>query len=238
MSKNVTQFNRRGFLKGSVAAGAAAMAPMIIPSSALGQGGAVAPSERIVVGGIGIGNRGTYDLGCFLEQKDVQFVAVCDVKEKRRVAVKKKVDEHHGNQNCAMYRDFRELLGPQRYRRGADRHRTELALHGRHQRGPRRQGHVLREAVHEEHLAKPAAGRDDAPHGPRLPSRHAAAELAPLRVRLRAGSHRKARQAQEGLRPPGGDDAHDQRLAPRGEGPADREGRLEHVPRTRRLASV
>ncbi|HEX4072841.1 MAG TPA: Gfo/Idh/MocA family oxidoreductase [Planctomycetaceae bacterium] len=110
MSKNVTQFNRRGFLKGSVAAGAAAMAPMIIPSSALGKGGAVAPSERVVVGGIGIGNRGTYDLGCFLQQKDVQFVAVCDVKEKRRLAVKKKVDEHHGNTNCAMYRDFRELL--------------------------------------------------------------------------------------------------------------------------------
>ena len=50
----------------------------------LGLDGAVAPSERIVVGGIGIGNRGTYDLGCFLEQKDVQFAAVCDVKEARR----------------------------------------------------------------------------------------------------------------------------------------------------------
>ena len=43
----------------------------------------------LVVGGIGIGNRGTYDLGCFLEQKDVQFVAVCDIKEARRTAVKK-----------------------------------------------------------------------------------------------------------------------------------------------------
>ena len=45
------------------------------------------------MGGIGIGNRGTYDLGCFLEQKDVQFVAVCDIKEARRTGVKKKVDE-------------------------------------------------------------------------------------------------------------------------------------------------
>ena len=75
------------FFEGALSAGAAAvMAPTIIPSSALGLDGAVAPSERIVVGGIGIGNRGTYDLGCFLEQKDVQFVAVCDVKETRRVA--------------------------------------------------------------------------------------------------------------------------------------------------------
>jgi predicted dehydrogenase len=86
------------------------MAPQIIPSSALGLDGAVAPSERIVIGGIGIGNRGTYDLGCFLEQKDVQFAAVCDVKESRRMAVKKLVDEKYGNQNCAMIRDFRELL--------------------------------------------------------------------------------------------------------------------------------
>ena len=62
------------------------------------------------MGGIGIGNRGTYDLGCFLEQKDVQFVAVCDVKKARRDAVKKIADKHHGNNDCAQYRDFRELL--------------------------------------------------------------------------------------------------------------------------------
>ena len=111
MSKKATRLHRRRFLKTALSAGGAAvMAPTIIPSSALGLDGAVAPSERIVVGGIGIGNRGTYDLGCFLEQKDVQFVAVCDVKEARRDAVKKMVDEKYGNQNCDTYRDFRELL--------------------------------------------------------------------------------------------------------------------------------
>jgi len=102
---------RRQFLKSALsAAGAAVAAPMIIPSSALGRDGTVAPSERVVVGGIGIGNRGTYDLGCFLEMDDVQFVGVADVKESRRTAIKKKVDEHHDNDNCEMYRDFRELL--------------------------------------------------------------------------------------------------------------------------------
>ena len=111
MSKTETQLHRRRFLRTTLsAAGAAAMAPTIIPSSALGLDGAVPPSERIVVGGIGIGRRGTYDLGCFLEQPDVQFVAVCDVKEARRVAVKKIADNKYGNQNCATYRDFRELL--------------------------------------------------------------------------------------------------------------------------------
>ncbi len=111
MSKQASMFSRRQFIRTTLAAaGAASVAPMIIPSSALGRDGAVAPSERVVIGGIGIGNRGTYDLGCFLEQKDVQFVAVCDVKEARRVAVKKIADEKYGNENCSMHRDFREVL--------------------------------------------------------------------------------------------------------------------------------
>ncbi len=111
MSKQGTQLPRRQFLKKALSAtGAAVLAPMIIPSSVLGLDGATAPSERVVVGGIGIGNRGTYDLGCFLEQKDVQFVAVCDVKEKRRTAVKKMADEKYGNESCETYRDYREVL--------------------------------------------------------------------------------------------------------------------------------
>ncbi len=110
-TRKENRVHRRKFLGTTMAAtGAAVLAPTIIPSSALGRDGAVAPSERIVVGGIGIGNRGTYDLGCFLEQKDVQFAAVCDIKEARRIAVKKIVDDKYGNQNCAMIRDFRELL--------------------------------------------------------------------------------------------------------------------------------
>jgi hypothetical protein len=110
MSKQVTKLHRRGFLQTAGSAAATALAPMIIPASALGKNGAVPPSERIVMGGIGIGNRGTYDLGCFLEQKDAQFVAVCDVKEVRRIAAKKRIDERNGNQDCVMIRDFRELL--------------------------------------------------------------------------------------------------------------------------------
>jgi hypothetical protein len=104
---------RRGFLKRSLAAGAAAAAPMIVPSSALGLDGAVPPSERIVVGGIGIGRRGTYDLGCFMEQPDVQFVAVCDIKEAQRQAIKKIAEGKYGEGSCDMYRDYRDLLDRQ-----------------------------------------------------------------------------------------------------------------------------
>ncbi|RIK78881.1 MAG: gfo/Idh/MocA family oxidoreductase [Planctomycetota bacterium] len=110
MASRPTGVPRRRFLKTALSAGAAAAAPQIIPSSALGRDGAVPPSERVTLGGIGIGNRGTYDLGCFLQQKDVQCLAICDVKQARRDAAKKIVDEHHGNSECRTYRDFRELL--------------------------------------------------------------------------------------------------------------------------------
>jgi predicted dehydrogenase len=110
MSKLPSRADRRRFLKSTLGAGAALMAPTIIPSSALGKDGAAPPSERITVGGIGIGRRGSYDLSCFLPQPDVQFVAVCDIKAKQRAAVKNIADKHYGNQDCATYRDFRELL--------------------------------------------------------------------------------------------------------------------------------
>ncbi|MBX3421120.1 MAG: Gfo/Idh/MocA family oxidoreductase [Pirellulaceae bacterium] len=102
--------DRRRFLKTAAATGAAVALPTIIPASALGRDGAVPPSERIIVGGIGIGNRGAYDLGCFMEQSDVQFAAVCDIKESRRQTIKKLVDDKYGTQACTMHRDFRELL--------------------------------------------------------------------------------------------------------------------------------
>ena len=112
MSSPVTpgRTSRRGFLRTTAAASTAVALPTIIPSSALGLDGAVPPSERIVVGGIGIGNRGQYDLGCFLEQPDVRFAAVCDVKEARRQAVKKIVDDRYGTTECGTHKDFRELL--------------------------------------------------------------------------------------------------------------------------------
>ena len=101
---------RRTFLKAAAKAGTALAFPSIIPASALGRDGAVAPSERIVLGAIGIGNRGSYVLSCFLEEEDVQFVAICDVKAARRKAVKQMADSKYGNQDCATYRDLRELL--------------------------------------------------------------------------------------------------------------------------------
>ena len=105
-----TELSRRKFLKKTTKAGALLAIPTIIPASALGKNGNVPPSERVVLGGIGIGNRGGYVLGCFLAEEDVQFVAVCDVKAARRKSVKARADSKYGNKDCATYRDFRDLL--------------------------------------------------------------------------------------------------------------------------------
>lgn len=103
--------NRRDFLRKSAAVAAGAVAfPAIIPASAFGADGTVAPSNRIVLGCIGVGSQGTGNMGGFLKRKEVQVVAVCDVDRNHRLNAKKKVDEFYENQDCADYNDFREIL--------------------------------------------------------------------------------------------------------------------------------
>ena len=108
MSQKRIRFNRRRLLK--AAGGAVLLAPSIVPSSVLGKDGAVAPSERIVLGALGIGGRGTGDLRCFMDNPDVQFVAICDIRKIRRDAVKEMADTHYGNQDCDTYRNMHEIL--------------------------------------------------------------------------------------------------------------------------------
>ena len=98
---------RREFLK---LAAASVAAPCVITSAALGGEGRAPASERIVMGGIGIGSQGGGDMGAFLGRGDVQYVAVCDVRSGVREAAKNRVDQRYGNKDCKAYNDFRELL--------------------------------------------------------------------------------------------------------------------------------
>ena len=66
---------RRSFL---AAAGAALAGPYIVPSSVFG---AAAPSNRIHLGCIGVGNQGSQVMQGFLQNDDVRVVAVCDVNQ-------------------------------------------------------------------------------------------------------------------------------------------------------------
>jgi len=107
--KNQGQITRRSFLKGTAAIGGAAIGlPAIVPSSVFG---ANAPSNRIVMGAIGVGSQGTGDMQGFLGKPEVQMVAVCDIDKGHLDNAKKIVDDRYGNSDCAAYHDFRELIG-------------------------------------------------------------------------------------------------------------------------------
>jgi hypothetical protein len=107
MQKKNLKLTRRTFLR---RAAAAAAIPYIVPASVFGRDGKVPPSERIILGGMGVGNRGSHDLRWMLPEKDVQFVAICDAKKSSRENVKRIVDTRYGNNDCKMYRDMREFL--------------------------------------------------------------------------------------------------------------------------------
>jgi predicted dehydrogenase len=110
-SNQKSSLSRRKFLKrGGVAASSVFAVPWIVPASALGRGGAVAPSERLVMAGIGINGRGTGVLRWMMGEPDVQFVAICDVRKDRREAVKQMIDTKYGSKDCTMHRDIREFL--------------------------------------------------------------------------------------------------------------------------------
>lgn len=107
----IDKTNRRDFLKQSatVAAGTLIL-PQLIPSTALGLGGKLAPSDRIVMGCIGVGGQGTNNLRSFLWSKEVQFVAVCDVDTNHSDNAKGIIDKINKNSDCRTYGDYREFL--------------------------------------------------------------------------------------------------------------------------------
>ena len=105
-----TNLTRRRFLTRAATAASAVALPYFIPAAALGRDGTVAPSNRIVMGGIGLGGRGSYDLGVMLAMPEVQWVAVCDVVKSRRESAKNLVDTKNGHSDCAAYADLRQLL--------------------------------------------------------------------------------------------------------------------------------
>ncbi len=94
------RFTRRQFL--AKTATAAFAAPLIIPASALGGASRTAPSDRINVAAIGLGNRGKYVFGALTRPRDAQAVAACDVMQSRLAPFK--------SRGLAVYKDFRDML--------------------------------------------------------------------------------------------------------------------------------
>jgi predicted dehydrogenase len=102
--------DRREFLKHvPLALAGAAAFPTIVKASALGLGGAVPPSDRIVMAGIGFGMQGPSDMRSFLGKSDVQWVAVCDLDDVPLHKARDIVNDHYHTTDCATYKDYREL---------------------------------------------------------------------------------------------------------------------------------
>jgi predicted dehydrogenase len=109
--------SRRGFLSAAaktVAGGA--LAPAIVPASALGLGGKP-PSDRVTLGIIGSGTRGVFEGQVYAKADTCQIVALCDAREDRRLSAQATFEKIYGLRKASgmyrgmqLYSDFRDLL--------------------------------------------------------------------------------------------------------------------------------
>ncbi len=103
-AKCAGSISRRRLLQTAVAA------PLIVRSSVLGLEGATPPSDRIVLGGIGLGGRGTDVLTRFFRHSEVQFVAICDIRAARRAYIQKLAADKFGVPDVKAYHEADDLL--------------------------------------------------------------------------------------------------------------------------------
>jgi predicted dehydrogenase len=101
--KQQQSINRREVLK----LAAAASMPVFLPGRLFG---AKAPSNKITIGCIGIGWQGGTNMKNFLGNPDCRVVAVADVDQNHLKEAAEMVNKQYSNQDCKMYKDFRELL--------------------------------------------------------------------------------------------------------------------------------
>lgn len=93
--------SRRKFLKTGAAAAAGFM---IMPRHVLGGPGFTAPSDKLIVAGIGVGGKGDSDLRMFSESGKAEIAYLCDVDDKRAANSVQRFPK------AKYYKDFREML--------------------------------------------------------------------------------------------------------------------------------
>lgn len=101
------KLSRRQLLTGVAVA---ASSPYLNISWVRAQAERPTPSNRITIGCIGVGGMGSGNMNAFLNERDAQVVAVCDVDKNHLKSAKESVDNRYGNSDCGAYSDFRELL--------------------------------------------------------------------------------------------------------------------------------
>ena len=108
MTQQSLRLSRRQFLAASALTFAS---PLVLPSSILGREGVLSPSEKIVLGLIGYGNRGGEISGSFIgDRNNYQMVAICDCFKTHLDRGVDRVNKDYGNSDCKGYDKYEELL--------------------------------------------------------------------------------------------------------------------------------
>src|ERR1043166_5344719 len=96
----IKSVSRRSFLKNtSIVAGSF----FIVPRHVLGRG-FIAPSDKLIVAGVGVGGKGTSDIDNFFKSGKAEIAVLCDVDDRQAAPMWKKYP------NAKRYKDFREML--------------------------------------------------------------------------------------------------------------------------------
>ncbi|MEO5980520.1 MAG: Gfo/Idh/MocA family oxidoreductase [Chryseolinea sp.] len=104
MKNEILQRSRRSFIKSTSLAAACFF---IVPRHVLGRG-FTAPSDKLNVGGIGVGGKGESDLEEIAKSPNVNIIALCDVDDRQAVKSRQRFPK------AKYYKDFREMLDKER----------------------------------------------------------------------------------------------------------------------------
>jgi predicted dehydrogenase len=99
--ESATMDSRRNFIKNTALAAAGFM---IVPRHVLGGKGFLAPSDRLMVAGIGVGGKGQSNLKSIYEGGKSEIAFLCDVDERRAANSVKAFPK------AKYYKDYREML--------------------------------------------------------------------------------------------------------------------------------
>lgn len=100
LKKEAENKSRRNFIKASAVATAAFM---IVPRHVLGGKGFLAPSDRLIIAGVGVGGKGKSDIAMFAQSGKADIGFLCDV-DTRRAA-----DSVKAFPKAKFYKDWREM---------------------------------------------------------------------------------------------------------------------------------
>ena len=92
---------RRDFIKKSAVA---ASGFMIVPRHVLGGPGFTAPSDKLLIAGIGVGGKGESDIMSFYKSGKAEIAFLCDVDDRRAAASRKAFPK------AKYYKDYREMF--------------------------------------------------------------------------------------------------------------------------------